>query len=153
MFKALAPNSAHHAIHVNCVLIGLYLQLSSPTKPATRMGAKVSERGTKKCVGNIARLHRFRFCSADITPTVYWLDYRQVNFVSLFKKREEVNWLNYWKCSTVKLSENQSKYGTCSTLKCSSTAHTLWNNSSCSFICNTELYMFVSWESFKGEVQ
>ena len=68
-------------------LSGFTCNRSSPTEPASENGSKSERARCKKCVGNIARLHRFRFCSADITPTVYWLDYRKVNFVSLFKGR------------------------------------------------------------------
>ena len=68
-------------------LSGFTCNRSSPTEPASENGSKSERARCKKCFGNIARLHRFRFCSADITPTVYWLDYRKVNFVSLFKGR------------------------------------------------------------------
>ena len=68
-------------------LSGFTCNRSSPTEPASENGSKSERARCKQCVGNIARLHCFCFCSADITPTVYWLDYRKVNFVSLFKGR------------------------------------------------------------------
>ena len=82
MFKTHAPNSTHPAIHVNCVL-----QSVQPDRAGYGNGSKSERSRCKKCVRNIARLHRCRFCSADITPTVYWLDYRKVNFFSLYKGR------------------------------------------------------------------
>ena len=37
MFKMHAPNSAHHAIHVNCVLIALHLQSVQPDRAGERV--------------------------------------------------------------------------------------------------------------------
>ena len=68
-------------------LLGFTCNRSSPTEPASENGSKSERARCKKYVGNIARSHCFRFCSADITPTVYWMDYRKVNFVSLFTGR------------------------------------------------------------------
>ena len=104
VFKTHAPKSAHHAIHVNCVLIGLHLRLVQPDRAGYGNGSMMSENGYKKFVKIIARLHRFRFCSADMTPWlfawVYWLDYRQVIFVSLFKRRGKLIKLLEVKCET-----------------------------------------------------
>ena len=84
---------------------------SSPTEPVSKYGSKSERAEVQTCVRNIARLHRFRFFSADITPTVlvYWLDYRKLNVSVSF--REELNWWNYWKWR-VKLSGYWGKYGT-----------------------------------------
>ena len=53
----------------------------------------------------ISRLFRFRFCIADITPIVYWLEYRQANFVSLFKGKGKLIKILRVKC------ENERKPG------------------------------------------
>ena len=115
MFKTHAPNSAHRAIHVTCVPIALDLQSVQPDRAGKRVSVweqKWASIGAKMCRKHctISRLHRFRFFSDDITPTVYWLDYRKLNLSVSF--REEVNWSwNYWKWR-VKMSGHWGKYGT-----------------------------------------
>ena len=107
-----APNSAHHAIHVNCVLSGFTCNRSSPTEPATGMGAKVSERGAKNASETLHDYIAFAF-AVRISHQQCPIDWTIGKWILSVCLREEVNWLNYWKCR-VKLSENRGKYGTLS---------------------------------------
>ena len=104
VFKALAPNSAHHAIHVNFVVYWASPAIGPARQSRLRKWEQNEREWVQKFVKIIARLHRFRFCSADITPWVYWLDYRQVIFVSLVKGRGKLIKLLEVKCETERQS-------------------------------------------------
>ena len=106
VFKTHAPKSAHHEnprIHENPRELRTY-RASPAIGPARQSRLRKWEHNERewvqKFVKIIARLHRFRFCSADMTPWVYWLDYRQVIFVSLFKGRGKLIKLLEVKCET-----------------------------------------------------
>ena len=61
VFKALAPNSAHHAIHVNCVLIGLHLRLVQPDRAGYGNGSIMSENGYKNLSKSLRDYIAFAF--------------------------------------------------------------------------------------------
>ena len=61
VFKALAPNSAHHAIHVNFVLIGLHLRLVQPDRAGYGNGSIMSENGYKNLSNSLRDYIAFAF--------------------------------------------------------------------------------------------
>ena len=61
VLKTHAPNSAHHAIHVNCVLIGLHLQSVRAGYGNGSKTPKVSERGAKNASQTLRDYIAFAF--------------------------------------------------------------------------------------------
>ena len=61
VFKTHAPKSAHHAIHVNCVLIGLHLRLVQPDRAGYGNGSKMSENGYKNLSKSLRDYIAFAF--------------------------------------------------------------------------------------------
>ena len=83
------------------------IKLSSPTEPATEMGAKWARMGAKNASETLRDYNAFAFVvRISHQPCIDWTIGKWNLSVFL---REEANWLN-GKCS-VKLSENRSKYG------------------------------------------
>ena len=96
-------------------LSGFTCNRSSPTEaePATEVGAKLSERGAKNASETLSDYIAFAFAvRISHQPCIDWTIGKWILSVFL---REEVNWLNYWKC-IVKLSGNRGKYDTSSSL-------------------------------------
>ena len=114
MLKTHAPNSSHHAIHVNCVLnIGLHLQSVQPNRAGYGNGSK-SERGAKYASQTLRDYIAFAFAMwISHQACIDWTILSLGKLILSVFLREEVNWLNYWKCR-VKLSGNRGKYGTSS---------------------------------------
>ena len=102
VFKTHAPKSAHHAIHMNCILIGLHLRLVQPDRAGYGNGSIMSENRYKNFSKSLRDYIAFAFAVHDMTPWVYWLDYTQVIFVSLFnfKGRGKLIKLLEVKCET-----------------------------------------------------
>ena len=61
VFKTHAPKSAHHAIHVNCVLIGLHLRLVQPDRAGYGNGSMMSENGYKNLSKSLRDYIAFAF--------------------------------------------------------------------------------------------
>ena len=61
VFKTHAPKSAHHAIHVNCVLIGLHLRLVQPDRAGYGNGSIMSENGYKNLSKSLRDYIAFAF--------------------------------------------------------------------------------------------
>ena len=81
-------------------LSGFTCDWSSPTEPATEMGAWWARMGTKICQNHCAITSLSLLQCWYEVPWVYWLDYRQVIFVSLFKRRGKLIKLLEVKCET-----------------------------------------------------
>ena len=61
VFKTHAPKSAHHAIHVNCVLSGLHLRLVQPDRAGYGNGSIMSENGYKNLSKSLRDYIAFAF--------------------------------------------------------------------------------------------
>ena len=61
VFKTHAPKSAHHAIHVNCVLIGLHLRSVQPNRAGYGNGSIMSENGYKNLSKSLRDYVAFAF--------------------------------------------------------------------------------------------
>ena len=101
MFKTHAPNSAHHAIHVNCILIGA----SPAIGPARQSRLREWEQKWASKVQKMCRKH------CTITSLLLLQCGYHTNSVLIGLNKIGKWILSVWKCR-VKLSENRGKYGT-----------------------------------------
>ena len=94
VFKMHAPISAHHAIHVNCVLIALLLQSVQPDRAGEQGWEKWASIGAKMCWKHCAiTWHSLLLCWYHSNS----VDWTIGNWICQVSFREEVNWWNYWK--------------------------------------------------------